>query len=132
MDEFQRRVYFLNEDLKIDDKAVKDMTDEVYYMRKQVSIDFGDEFDSLMTAITEVVVTWLQDYGKEHIEHDVHERIFKTMMVEKANELGSLSYHIGNVLEVMDGNLTTDKEYLTALNSYTGRVQSLLEKIAKQ
>ena len=57
MDEFQRRVYFLNEDLKKDDKAVKELTDEVYYLRKQVSIDFGDEFDSLMTAITEVVVT---------------------------------------------------------------------------
>lgn len=34
MDEFQRRVYFLNEDLKKDDKAVKELTDEVYYLRK--------------------------------------------------------------------------------------------------
>lgn len=103
----------------------------MFYQRKQVSIDFGEEIDEIMMAVLGTAQTWLEDYGKEYIKPEVHEKIFKQVMSEKASEFGSLSYHIGNVLEVIDGSLVTDKMYLSEIKSRAEKVQSILEEFVK-
>ena len=131
MEGFYMKVSSLNEELKKNDEEIKNITDSVFYQRKQVSIDFGEEIDEIMMAVLGTAQTWLEDYGKEHIKPEVHENIFKQVMSEKASEFGSLSYHIGNVLEVIDGSLVTDKMYLSEIKSRAEKVQSILEEFVK-
>lgn len=131
MEGFYMKVSSLNEELKKNDEEIKNITDSVFYQRKQVSIDFGEEIDEIMMAVLGTAQTWLEDYGKEHIKPEVHEKIFKQVMSEKASEFGSLSYHIGNVLEVIDGSLVTDKMYLSEIKSRAEKVQSILEEFVK-
>lgn len=131
MEEFYMKVSSLNEELKKEDEEIKSITDSVFYQRKQVSIDFGEEIDGIMMAVLGIAQTWLEDFGKEHIKPEVHERIIKQMMVEKASEFGSLSYHIGNVLEVINDGLVIDKMYLSEIKSRAEKVQSILEEFVK-
>lgn len=131
MEGFYMKVSSLNEELKKNDEEIKNITDSVFYQRKQVSIDFGEEIDELVMVMLDIVQTWLENFAREHLKLDVPDSGLKQTINEKASELGSLSYHIGNVLEVIDGSLVTDKMYLSEIKSRAEKVQSILEEFVK-
>lgn len=131
MEGFYMKVASLNEELKKEEEVIKNITDSVYYQRKQVSIDFGEELDEIMMEVVSIVQNWLENFAREHLKLDVLDSGLKQIIAEKASELGSLSYHIGNVLEVTDESLTTDKKYMSEIYSMIGKVQSILEEFVK-
>lgn len=55
MEGFYMKVASLNEELKKKEEVIKNITDSVYYQRKQVSIDFGEELDEIMMEVVSIV-----------------------------------------------------------------------------
>lgn len=82
----------------------RELESKVYYQRKQVSIDVGESFD------------------------EYSEKLGTQRVSECCSEFGSLSYQIGNILEVIDADkFPLDKEYLEKVQGFCQSVQKILE-----
>ena len=80
----------------------RELESEVYYQRKQVSIDIGESFDECSNQISTIEPAF-----------EYSEKLGTQRVSECCSEFGSLSYLIGNILEVIDADkFPLDKDYL--------------------
>lgn len=95
----------------------REFESKVYYQRKQVSIDVGDSFDECSNQISTIEPAF-----------EYSEKLGTQRVSECCSEFGSLSYQIGNILEVIDADkFPLDKEYLEKVQGFCQSVQKILE-----
>lgn len=95
----------------------KELESRVYYQRKQVSIDIGESFDECINQTSTIEPSF-----------EYSEKLGTQRASECCSEFGSLSYLIGNILEVIDADkFPLDKEYLEKVQGFCQSVQKILE-----
>lgn len=95
----------------------RELESKVYYQRKQVSIDVGESFDECSNQIStiEPAFEYSEKLGRKECQNAVP-------------SFGSLSYQIGNILEVIDADkFPLDKDYLEKVQGFCQSVQKILE-----
>lgn len=90
---------------------------KVYYQRKQVSIDIGESFDECINQTSTIEPSF-----------EYSEKLGTQRASECCSEFGSLSYLIGNILEVIDvDKFPIDKDYLEKIQGFCQSIQKIFE-----